>query len=1048
MFSGSLHKLHTLSASVGARRGTSEKQKSDGRPCGGSAGTLRERASARRIAILRELRSSAPTADDARVLAALRLTHDPQLASDSGRAVVPEPQGVPPNSVPVHSGVDGATTVQPQFPDGGVSLEVMKAIARDERVTAESSTDFVCHTILKPATVPMGWAELIEPRVMPWGTMYVASYQQQGASDTQTGPPCGTMCLADKLRKMGHTGVGTANVFFSHAWKFKFVDVVSAMATFVERERSAGNDKAIFFWMDCVVVDEHASQSFPPKWWETAFAQAVASIGHTCLMMTPWDAPIVITRAWCLWEIYCTMEAERDGCRLTLALSPAEEDAFLAALVTDGVEAVLKPFAAIDCRLAEATNPDDLAKIQEAISSGPGHDRLNAGILKRLRQWVTEVVAARLDTFGSGQEQVPWNEAACQLALRFIQLLVQQGRKSEALILIMEMLHVAAGQECVMDEDGNPTCEFCPSHRPLGALTCHGTHLYGPEDKFVLDIKFRLPICATMDSKEKVALVKILVDSYTSVDGADAVSTLSAQTYRGFCLTSMEPQEALALFEELLPRMNRILGPLHRETLIAKINYGILLGSVLEDWKSAEPILKEAAAANVKALGKNHPDTLWVRGNLAQTLKKLGSFGAARLEYEAVVHGKIVQLGETHAETLTNMWNLALLLNKIGELQGAVKLLHDCATSALANLDMGSGHEATLRYTAMLRKVKDRLLGSDLGMFTLESPWVRYVDQGDIHEAQQVTISLRDPRAYFIRDGTGQRSLMTPAEGFNDQVEESAAEFEKEWSALVVAHFGLLYPSSRLEDLIGLLVTASNGRTGTVLEYCHQLIFTVSWAETEPERTSTELVDLSQPGYTIPRPDSLKPESPWTQYTNDTRGFFVHGTSGEQRLLEPNEGFQAAIEMDVDTFMSYYQPLRERQAKIDAGLLNPESPWVQCTSPITSDERSFYLRRGATGGRFTYCLVPPAVGVNDEEQLPSVEEFDSIYTLQLEKQAKTEAGLLNPESRWHKWECAGRVLFSQGPGLENKSLATPAEGVSDERYPPAEVFDELFAQLL
>ena len=55
--------------------------------------------------------------------------------------------------------------------------------------------------------------------------------------------------------------------------------------------------------------------------------------------------------------------------------------------------------------------------------------------------------------------------------------------------------------------------------------------------------------------------------------------------------------------------------------------------------------------------------------------------------------------------------------------------------------------------------------------------------------------------------------------------------------------------------------------------------------------------------------------------------------------------------------------------------------------------------------------------------------------------------LLNPNSLWKKWECAGKVLFSQGPGLENKSLATPAEGVCDKRHPPAEVFDALFAQL-
>ena len=87
-------------------------------------------------------------------------------------------------------------------------------------------------------------------------------------------------------------------------------------------------------------------------------------------MMTPWDAPIVITRAWCLWEIFCTLKAEPSGCRFTLGLSPTEEDSLLVALAASGVEAMLQPFADIDCRRAEATNPDDLSKIQDAIRTG------------------------------------------------------------------------------------------------------------------------------------------------------------------------------------------------------------------------------------------------------------------------------------------------------------------------------------------------------------------------------------------------------------------------------------------------------------------------------------------------------------------------------------------------------------------------------------------------------------------------------------------------------------------------------------------------------
>jgi len=66
------------------------------------------------------------------------------------------------------------------------------------------------------------------------------------------------------------------------------------MRTFADKQRVLDEPESLF-WFDCVVVDEHASQSYPPEWWETAFSDAVGSIGNTCLMMTPWSRPGLAT---------------------------------------------------------------------------------------------------------------------------------------------------------------------------------------------------------------------------------------------------------------------------------------------------------------------------------------------------------------------------------------------------------------------------------------------------------------------------------------------------------------------------------------------------------------------------------------------------------------------------------------------------------------------------------------------------------------------------------------------------------------------------------
>ena len=189
--------------------------------------------------LLRRVRASQPTDDDMLVAAALILQSH---AGDPGSSeLVNTVKDAP---VPAAASDNG----MPTFPDRGVTVEVMEAILRDDRITALSTTDLVCHTILKPATVPPGWEELIDTQPMPWGTLYKASYRQHGTGLIQHTPPAGTLCLADKLAAVGHSGIGKANVFFSHAWKFRFADVVAAMRTFVEQQRRAGHHEPTYFW--------------------------------------------------------------------------------------------------------------------------------------------------------------------------------------------------------------------------------------------------------------------------------------------------------------------------------------------------------------------------------------------------------------------------------------------------------------------------------------------------------------------------------------------------------------------------------------------------------------------------------------------------------------------------------------------------------------------------------------------------------------------------------------------------------------------------------
>ena len=48
-------------------------------------------------------------------------------------------------------------------------------------------------------------------------------------------------------------------------------------------------------------------------------------MGHTVMLLSPWHAPQPLTRAWCLWELHCTVETASS---FSILLGPAEKAAF------------------------------------------------------------------------------------------------------------------------------------------------------------------------------------------------------------------------------------------------------------------------------------------------------------------------------------------------------------------------------------------------------------------------------------------------------------------------------------------------------------------------------------------------------------------------------------------------------------------------------------------------------------------------------------------------------------------------------------------------
>ena len=244
----------------------------------------------------------------------------------------------------------GQAAPPPSFvvPEIGISVQAARKMLQQtiDAGVAEPLTSEVCFKLVKPATA--------EARISYCEMLWKAGKDMP----TRTAPK-GKILKAD---------VGKASVFVSHAWSRPFAETVEAMASWERSHRSHALGP-VFFWVDIAAVNQHISLGQSEEW-AVCFGAAIRSMGRVCLVATPWDQPVCITRAWCLWEIFSA--AMSDETELEVCLPDAERKAYEASLkAKGGCEAAAERFAAIDMQTAEASVAADKASCLPSPSNPP-----------------------------------------------------------------------------------------------------------------------------------------------------------------------------------------------------------------------------------------------------------------------------------------------------------------------------------------------------------------------------------------------------------------------------------------------------------------------------------------------------------------------------------------------------------------------------------------------------------------------------------------------------------------------------------------------------
>jgi hypothetical protein len=205
--------------------------------------------------------------------------------------------------------------------------------------------------------------------------------------------------VCDLLAKTGNSAnhhVSQATVFISHAWRCKFLDVVNLIGDHFERGKSdapgLNEAAATYIWFDVFCNNQHKFVDYDFEWWCDTFQTAIKTFSYTVLILPKWDDPVPLSRAWCIWELYCTIKTSS---KLDIALSEVEEEKFIEEVTASGLTLVESLFEYIDSGNSCASKTEDKAKIHFAVNSIVGFNKLDSLIRSKLKEWAESVILRR-----------------------------------------------------------------------------------------------------------------------------------------------------------------------------------------------------------------------------------------------------------------------------------------------------------------------------------------------------------------------------------------------------------------------------------------------------------------------------------------------------------------------------------------------------------------------------------------------------------------------------------------------------------------------------
>eukprot|EP00939_MAST-03C_sp_MAST-3C-sp1_P003735 g3735.t1 len=470
----------------------------------------------------------------------------------------------------------------------------------------------------KPTTTTQVCECVVKPRTLESGCSYARMLLRQQDERKQKGDG------------ISSSDVGEPTLFISHAWRYPFEDLVQCLDDYY-KDKSPMETANARIWNDVFVEDQNNSFQKSPDYWYTSFKQAIGHIGHTLLVLSPWSAPVALSRSWCVWEIYSTIATKSE---LYIAMPSRQTNSFRKALCRHS-SCIVQALSNVDAKHAEAFCAKAQARILRTIENSVGVSAVNRLIGVRRRKWLNETALVLLE-----EEKAKYNASSLAPTSNATeQRLADKTKTSYA-----RTLHQVA---VLLDGSGDPKraeALFREAYDIRKELS---------NDKFTLYTANSLAtnLCNQNRLDEAESLHRKIVGLRESTFGADHKDTLVSKNNLGYVLLRKGAlDEAERLYRYVLKKRHDVFGAEGKSTLFSANGLGQLLLHK-KQYTECEKILSETLAKRERVLGPRHPSTLTTARHLGRLCIEIGNYIDAETLLLRAYKGRCEVLGEEIYET-------------------------------------------------------------------------------------------------------------------------------------------------------------------------------------------------------------------------------------------------------------------------------------------------------------------------------------------------------------------------------------------------------------